>query len=138
MSSNDRLWARWHEVDALLARALDQPAGTVAAAAEPEGVEVGVVGDLQEGRPARGIVAGEVAGGEKALGVKDNLNLWAGIKALGQLAHPFGNAFVEARAWRHHADPKFVADLEFVIGHMMSSRSRCSCQRGAAAVVIGR
>ena len=82
---------------------IDQPAGAITAAGEPERVESGVVGDLDKRAATRSIVAGEMPGGEEALWVEMNVRRPVRIEGSGKLCHLIGDLRLHARAGRHNA-----------------------------------
>ncbi len=111
--------------------ALGNPARAVAAAREPQGVEIRVVGDFQKCPRAGRVIAGEMPGREKALRMEGELDGVTGIERRGDRLDPFDDAGVDARARRHHADPGLLC------GHGIAPSARPSCQARPAGVVIG-
>src|SRR5262249_58818549 len=57
-----------------------QSAGAVAAAREPQDIDVGVVRHLEKGPRANGVVAGEMASGEETLRMEDDLRRALGVE----------------------------------------------------------
>jgi hypothetical protein len=92
-------------------RGLGDSAGAVAAAREPDGVEVGIVGHLDQRLQPSAVVAGEMPVGKEALRMEEELGL--GMRLRRQRRHPLGDRGFDRRAWRHHSDPHPFAPLIF-------------------------
>ena len=93
--------------------------GAVSAAREPDGVDAGIVGELDEGVGARPVVAGEMTVFQETCGMEDDGDIAVGMV----LRHPgldgLGALFSEARTG---ADD---ADLEAIGVHVRLLRRFC-------------